>query len=296
MAYRNVMITTPCRIHCKHGQLIVQGDASASFPIEDLLSVLIESRQCTITTAALAALTEEGVTVFACDEKHIPCAITLPFARHSRQLEITRIQLGWTQPVRNRWWQQIVQAKIRNQAECLALCGCCEGAALLRSRAAGVRSGDRENREATAAALYFPALFGEGFTRGEESDTRNAALNYGYAILRGCMTRCLAVYGFLPWLGLHHNSTLNAWNLADDMMEPYRPVVDLFVASQVREDAPLDTRLKSCLFNLLNMDIRSGGQRHSIAYAMERQVQSLRSDAKMLGLPELMPLQLHCYE
>lgn len=296
MAYRNVMITTPCRISCKQGQLLVQGDVSASFPIEDLLSVLIESRQCTITTAALAALAGEGVTVFACDEKHIPCAVTLPFARHSRQLAVTRQQLGWTAAGKNRWWQQIVQAKIRNQAECLALCGRCETAALLRKRSDAVRRGDSENREATAAALYFPALLGDGFTRSAETDARNAALNYGYAILRGCMARCLAVYGFTPWMGLHHESTLNAWNLADDMMEPYRPVVDLFVAAQVGPDAPLDTRLKSCLFNLLNMDIRSGGQRHSVAYAMERQTQSLRSDAKALVLPELMPLQPHSYE
>ena len=296
MAYRNVMITTPCRISYKQGQLLVQGDVSASFPIEDLLSVLIESRQCTITTAALAALAGEGVTVFTCDEKHIPCVVTLPFARHSRQLEVTRQQLGWTSAGKNRWWQQIVQAKIRNQAECLALCGRCETAALLRKRSDAVRRGDSENREATAAALYFPALFGDGFTRSAEADTRNAALNYGYAILRGCMARCLAVYGFIPWMGLHHESTLNAWNLADDMMEPYRPVVDLFVAAQVGPDAPLDTRLKSCLFNLLNMDIRSGGQRHSVAYAMERQTQSLRSDAKTLVLPELMPLQPHSYE
>lgn len=290
------MITTPCRISYKQGQLLVQGDVSASFPIEDLLSVLIESRQCTITTAALAALAGEGVTVFACDEKHIPCVVTLPFARHSRQLEVTRQQLGWTTAGKNRWWQQIVQAKIRNQAECLALCGRCETAALLRKRSDAVRRGDSENREATAAALYFPALFGDGFTRSAEADARNAALNYGYAILRGCMARCLAVYGFIPWMGLHHESTLNAWNLADDMMEPYRPVVDLFVAAQVGPDAPLDTRLKSCLFNLLNMDIRSGGQRHSVAYAMERQTQSLRSDAKTLVLPELMPLQPHSYE
>lgn len=290
------MITTPCRISCQQGQLIVQGDVSASFPVEDLLSVLIESRQCTLTTAALAALAAEGVTVFVCDEKHIPCAITLPFARHSRQLEITRCQLRWTQPARNRWWQQIVQAKIRNQAECLAICGHCEPSSLLCKQAAGVRSGDRENREATAAALYFPALFGSCFTRGCENDARNAALNYGYAILRGCMARCLAVYGFIPWLGLHHDNTLNAWNLADDMMEPYRPVVDLFVAEQVAQDAPLDTHLKSCLFNLLNMEIRSGSQRHSVAYAMERQVQSLRGTEKAMALPELMPLQPHRYE
>ena len=296
MAYRNVMITTPCRISCKQDQLLVQGDVSASFPIEDLLSVLIESRQCTITTAALSELAKEGVAVFTCDEKHIPCAVTLPFARHSRQLEVTHQQFNWTVAEKNRWWQQIVQAKIRNQAECLALCGRCEKAVILRKRSDAVRRGDSENIEATAAAIYFPALFGEGFTRGAEADTRNAALNYGYAILRGCMARCLAVYGFIPWMGLHHESTLNAWNLADDMMEPYRPVVDLFVAAQVGSNASLDTRLKSWLFNLLNMDIRSGGQRHSVAYAMERQTQSLRSNAKTLILPELMPLQPHSYE
>lgn len=296
MAYRNVMITTPCRISCKQDQLLVQGDVSASFPIEDLLSVLVESRQCTITTAALSALAKEGVAVFTCDEKHIPCAVTLPFSQHSRQLEVTHQQLNWTVSEKNRWWQQIVQAKIRNQAECLALCGRCEKAVILRKRSDAVRRGDSENIEATAAAIYFPALFGEGFTRGAEADTRNAALNYGYAILRGCMARCLAVYGFIPWMGLHHESTLNAWNLADDMMEPYRPVVDLFVAAQVGSNASLDTRLKSWLFNLLNMDIRSGGQRHSVAYAMERQTQSLRSNAKTLILPELLPLQPHSYE
>lgn len=274
----------------------MQGDVSASFPIEDLLSVLIESRQCTITTAALSALAKEGVAVFTCDEKHIPCAVTLPFSRHSRQLEVTHQQLNWTVSEKNRWWQQIVQAKIRNQAECLALCGRCEKAVILRKRSDAVRRGDSENIEATAAAIYFPALFGEGFTRGAEADTRNAALNYGYAILRGCMARCLAVYGFIPWMGLHHESTLNAWNLADDMMEPYRPVVDLFVAAQVGSNASLDARLKSWLFNLLNMDIRSGGQRHSVAYAMERQTQSLRSNAQILILPELMPLQPHSYE
>ena len=290
------MITTPCRISCKQDQLLVQGDVSASFPIEDLLSVLVESRQCTITTAALSALAKEGVAVFTCDEKHIPCAVTLPFSRHSRQLGVTHQQLNWTVSEKNRWWQQIVQAKIRNQAECLALCGRCEKAVILRKRSDAVRRGDSENIEATAAAIYFPALFGEGFTRGAEADTRNAALNYGYAILRGCMARCLAVYGFIPWMGLHHESTLNAWNLADDMMEPYRPVVDLFVAAQVGSNASLDTRLKSWLFNLLNMDIRSGGQRHSVAYAMERQTQSLRSNAKTLILPELLPLQPHSYE
>lgn len=296
MAYRNVMVTQPCRISCQREQLIIQGETSASFPLEDLLSLLIESRQCTLTTAALSALAKSGTTVFLCDEKHIPCAVALPLAQHSRQLEVTRAQLAWTQSERNRWWQQIVVSKIRNQAECLSLCGLFDSASVLYKQAQAVTRGDRENREATAAALHFPALFGKGFTRSAEYDGRNAALNYGYAILRGCMARCLAVYGFIPWVGLHHGSTLNAWNLADDMMEPYRLVVDLFVAAQVDEEAALDTRLKSQLFNLLNVDILSGQQRHSVAYAMERQVQSLRSGSKELCLPCLVELRQHRYE
>ena len=290
------MVTQPCRISCQREQLIIQGETSASFPLEDLLSLLIESRQCTLTTAALSALAKSGTTVFLCDEKHIPCAVALPLAQHSRQLEVTRAQLAWTQSERNRWWQQIVVSKIRNQAECLSLCGLFDSASVLYKQAQAVTRGDRENREATAAALHFPALFGKGFTRSAEYDGRNAALNYGYAILRGCMARCLAVYGFIPWVGLHHGSTLNAWNLADDMMEPYRLVVDLFVAAQVDEEAALDTRLKSQLFNLLNVDILSGQQRHSVAYAMERQVQSLRSGSKELCLPCLVELRQHRYE
>ena len=290
------MVTQPCRISCQREQLIIQGETSASFPLEDLLSLLIESRQCTLTTAALSALAKSGTTVFLCDEKHIPCAVALPLAQHSRQLEVTRAQLAWTQSERNRWWQQIVVSKIRNQAECLSLCGLFDSASVLYKQAQAVTRGDRENREATAAALHFPALFGKGFTRSAEYDGRNAALNYGYAILRGCMARCLAVYGFIPWVGLHHGSTLNAWNLADDMMEPYRPVVDLFVAAQVDEEAALDTRLKSQLFNLLNVDILSGQQRHSVAYTMERQVQSLRSGSKELCLPCLVELRQHRYE
>ena len=115
-------------------------------------------------------------------------------------------------------------------------------------------SGDKDNVEASAAAYYFPALFGEGYTRRNE-DTRNAALNYAYAILRGYMARCLTVYGFQPCLGLHHDSELNQFNLADDLMEPFRPVADLYVAANVAEDAALTPILKGKLVNLLNADI-----------------------------------------
>ena len=184
-------------------------------------------------------------------------------------------------------------SKILNTAECLALCGKTQEAAFLFGRAKAVTSGDKDNVEASAAAYYFPALFGEGYTRRNE-DTRNAALNYAYAILRGYMARCLTVYGFQPCLGLHHDSELNQFNLADDLMEPFRPVADLYVAANVAEDAALTPILKGKLVNLLNADILSGGQHHSVAYAMERLVQGLRGQA--LLLPKLLEYKQHSYE
>lgn len=137
------------------------------------------------------------------------------------QLTVAHAQQTLTLPAKKRLWQQLVIAKIENQAECLALCGKTQEAAFLHSRARAVTSGDKDNLEASAAAFYFPALFGTGFTRSAD-DGRNAALNYGYAILRGYAARCAAVYGLLPWEGLHHCSQLNQYNLADDLMEPFR--------------------------------------------------------------------------
>lgn len=198
--------------------------------------------------------------------------------------------------IQKRLWQQIIQRKIHNQAECLRLCGKTEQGAALEKRVGLVTSGDKHNIEATAAAFYFKELFGEGFTRGDEKDTRNAALNYGYAILRGCVARCLCSYGWMPWLGLHHDSTLNQFNLADDMMEPYRPVADLFVAAQVAQDAVLDRTLKARLYNLLNVDVQMDGRHYAVAYAIERQVQSLRRPDTLLQLPKLLPSSQHTYE
>lgn len=300
MAYRSIMVAHPARISCQLGQLIVQSDQRFTFPIEDIACLMLESRQSSITTAALSALAENGTVVYCCDEKHLPCGTLLPFAQHCRQLEVSTQQLGIRVPLQKRLWQKIVQSKIHNQGECLALCGKTEKAAWLFSRKKAVASGDSDNIEAAAAASYFPELFGDGFTRSNECDGRNAALNYGYAILRGCMARCLCSYGFLPWIGIHHCSTLNAFNLADDMMEPYRPVVDLYVAANLDSDVGLNTSVKGQLFDLLNADILSGKQHHSVAYAMERQVQSLRKAAETqsaeLLLPLLQPTKRHQYE
>lgn len=163
-----------------------------------------------------------------------------------------------------------------------------------------VRSGDSENVEATAAQMYFPLLFGTGFFRGDDEDGRNAGLNYGYAILRGSIARSLTVYGFLPALGIHHRSTLNAFNLADDLIEPFRPVIDLLAYRNFDEYDTLIPEKKRLLFNCLNLDILAGGRHHAVSYAVERLIQSLSravtEEGTKLILPELLELEQHRYE
>lgn len=299
MAFRNLVIENPAYVSVRNSQLIVRTDTEHSIAIEDISAILLESRQSTVTAAALSQLGQRGCAVYVCDEKHMPCAVLTPYQQYVRGLTVLRDQLAMSEPRKKRLWQQIVQEKIRNQAICLQLAGADEEAWRVLDLTAAVRSGDADNVEATAAQQYFPALFGADFTRGEENG-RNAALNYGYAILRGCVARTLAVYGFLPTLGLHHHSTLNPFNLADDLMEPFRPLIDLLVFRELREQEELSPPLKRMLFNCLNLDLLVDGKRYTTAYAIERTVQSLGKAAadkeEALLLPKLTELRQHRYE
>lgn len=299
MGFRNVIIESIAHISLRSRQLVIRTDTEHSVPVEDLSALLLENRQSTITTAALSHLGQCGCTVFLCDEKHMPCAVLLPFSQHSRALSVLRQQLDIGEVLKKQLWQQLIVSKIQNQAACLRLCGQPTAAEGLLAIAAQVRSGDSTNQEAFAAHRYFPALFGSGFTRSEDCGY-NAALNYGYAILRGHIARTLAVYGFTPALGLHHRSELNSFNLADDLIEPFRPLVDLAVRTLADADTELTPNIKRMLFNVLNLDILSGGQHHSAAYAVERTVQSLHRSLKegkpLLLLPQLLGLEMHAYE
>ncbi len=299
MAFRNVIVENPASLSVRSDQLVIRTDAEHTLAIEDISALLLESRQSTITTAALSRLGQCGCAVFVCDEKHMPCAVLTPYQQHSRTLTVLRGQLDATEPAKKRLWQAVVRAKIRNQARCLQLVEVLEGAEHLFGVAERVRSGDADNAEAAAAQYYFRALFGEGFFRADDNGV-NAGLNYGYAVLRGCIARSLAVYGFQPALGIHHRSGLNSFNLADDLIEPFRPVIDLLVSQALTPDDALTPPVKRILFNCLNLDILSGGHHHSVAYAIERTVRSLGTALTEKGaeliLPELLPTAQHRYE
>jgi len=299
MEFRSIFIANPAQLSVRQEQLVIRQEREITVPMEDITSLLLESQAVSVTAAALQKLTDYGVTVYFCDEKHLPAALLLPMNRHSRQLKLLKGQIGMTKPTQKRLWQAVVAAKIGNQAQCLEILRR-DGVRDLRELARSVRSGDPDNLEAAAAAAYFPALFGENFTRGMDCLT-NAALNYGYAILRGAVARNLVMHGMEPCLGIWHHSELNQFNLADDFMEPYRPLVDLYVASHTSEwEGALTPAMKQQLFNLTNYVVRQGGKRYRMISAVGRMTESfarvITQSSQMLELPELLPLESYRYE
>lgn len=299
MGYRSIVISSPVTISVKNEQLVIEGENKGTIPIEDIRTLMIESRSSLITTYALSALSEAGVCVYFCDEKHLPCAVLQPVGRYFRQRKQILLQLEQSKPHLKRMWKDIVICKIKNQTKCLEECGVDKEFTQKVGRLSTlVQSGDTGNVEGQAAALYFKYLFGNGFSRGDENEI-NAALNYGYAIVRGYIARILADHGFESCLGIHHRSELNNYNLADDLIEPFRPLVDLFVFQNMPEKSFTSTNKRE-LCNILNYEMISGGEHHSAAYSIERLIHSLErcfsSEDDSLLLPSIEKLKRHEYE
>ncbi len=297
MAFRNIFISSPAKLSVKNSQLIIKTSEEYSFPLEDISTILIESAQVSLTSALLTQCAQGGVLVYLCDNKHLPCAVLTGFNNHSRKLKILQAQINLKLTLRKHLWQDIVKRKIENQAGTLEILD--KDNTEISSLVKKVKLNDEDNLEAVAASKYFRILFGKDFSR-EYDDITNARLNYGYSIVRGCVCRCLAVYGFEPSLGLHHKSQLNPFNLADDIMEPFRPVVDLCVRQMDDEQHFLSVRDKQILYNLLNCDVILDKQKHPLSYAIEKTVQTLQNsylnDKNSLKLPEVIPLKQHEYE
>ena len=229
MTWRSLLIQNGGKLSLQRRQLLIQQNGeSHTVPLEDIAVIIIENRETLITAPLLSALAEYGATLLTCDEQFLPCGQWLPYAQYHRQLKILKLQLNISEPLKKQFWQHIVRQKILNQAFVADETGNDLAAKRLRTLAVEVRSGDTGNREAQAAALYFQALFGEKFTRNDNNAV-NAALNYTYAVLRAAVARALTLYGWLPALGLFHRSELNPFNLADDFIEPLRPLADLVV-------------------------------------------------------------------
>jgi CRISP-associated protein Cas1 len=220
MAWRGVHITQPSRLSLAEGQIVVARDESdVRLPIEDVAWIVIDTPQVLLSTALMSACMDAGMVMIITDRAHTPSGLILPFHRHYRQAEIAATQVAISVPLKKRLWQIIVQAKIANQAAALIDCGQDASPLLAMTRLVG--SGDPENTEARAARAYWPRLFID-FVREDGTDKRNALLNYGYAVVRSAVARALVAAGLLPAFGVNHASMTNAFNLADDLVEPGR--------------------------------------------------------------------------
>jgi CRISPR-associated protein Cas1 len=296
-----VVINRPAKLKREHFALVVEQEQSARVPFEDIAVIVLNHREITLTHPVLSACADYGIGLYSTGDDHQPNGVFMPFLQHSRATRMQRLQLDLDKPTCKRAWARIVQTKIQNQARCMELLAVA-GADRLASYARRVRSGDTGNMEAQASAYYFPQVFGRSFHRSQNT-WANAALDYGYAVMRGACARALVAHGMLPSIGLFHSSEQNAFNLADDLIEPYRPVVDLHVAQNrpAIEDAELQPSEKVSLVGLLNVDVAMPRGQMSVLASIEQAAESLArlydgGSEQVLELPGLIGLRQHVYE
>ena len=263
-------------------------------PIEDIGVLVLDNKQITVTSGVLEALLENNCAVITCDSKSIPIGLMLPLYGNTTQNERFRHQLDASLPLKKQLWQQTIKMKIENQAAVLKKYTCQE-IRCMKVWASEVKSGDSENMEARAAAYYWKNLFSiDGFTRDREGIPPNNLLNYGYAILRAVVARALVSSGLLPTLGIHHHNRYNAYCLADDIMEPYRPYVDELVYQIVESGVDyqvLTKELKGKLLTIPTLEIVISGKRSPLMVAVGQTTASLykcfSGELRKISYPEM---------
>jgi CRISPR-associated protein Cas1 len=293
------MISRPAKLRREHFSLAIEQEQTAFVPFEDIAIIVLNHREIQLTHPVLSACADYGIGLYATGDNHQPNGVFLPFLAHSRTTRLMRKQMDIPRPLAKQAWASIVRRKIENQAAVLRFCAK-TGGDRMDSYARRVRSGDTENLEGQAAAFYFTQLFGQGFYRAEERWV-NAALDYGYAVLRGAIARGLVAHGMHPPIGIFHASEQNAFNLADDLIEPFRPLVDLYVAKNPAfTEGDLSPQDKAELVALLNVDVGMPQGKMSalsaIEYAVEGLARLFEEGNSELELPALIGLQAHRLE
>lgn len=274
-------------------------NAEVTKPIEDIGIVVLDNRRITITQGLLEALLENNCAVITCDTRSLPVGMMLPLCGNTVQSERFRCQIDASMPLKKQLWQQTIKAKIYNQAAVLKSCCGMEAKTMLRW-ADDVRSGDPDNIEGRAAAFYWKNIFNgiegiDSFTRDREGVPPNNLLNYGYAILRAVVARALVSSGLLPTLGIHHHNRYNAYCLADDIMEPFRPYIDRLVHEMVTEKRSealeLIKETKAQLLSIPVMDVVIGGKRSPLMVGVSQTTASLfrcfNGEARKIAYPEM---------
>lgn len=303
MIKRILHFSLPAYLSKKDDQLVadfgLRSDADTpqdktTIPIEDIGVVIIEHFQVTVTAGLLTALLENNTAVITCDRSHMPLGLFLPLEGNQTQNEHFRSQIEASKPLLKQLWRDTVKAKIHNQAAVLDMMG--GDGSTMRTWEKKIRSGDPENIEGRAAAHYWKRIFPKemDFVRDPDGEPPNMLLNYGYAILRAVIARNLVGSGLLPTLGIHHENKYNAYCLADDIMEPYRPFVDRIVATIVHDGEVFDEltkEFKRMLLGITTVDVVIEGERSPLMVGAQRTTSSLAKcfsgDAETILYPDL---------
>lgn len=295
MLKKTLVFHNACHLNTKYHQLVItnkQTGEQNQRPIEDLGYVVLDHPQITFTQSVIQQLAANNAAVIFCDEKHHPASMLFHLDSHQTQTEHFRAQVEASEPLKKQLWKQTVKAKIRNQAAMLDFAE--QDGEALRYMARQVKSGDTNNQEARASRFYWPMLFGGNFLRKRFGNPPNNLLNYGYAVLRAAVARALTGSGLLPTLGIHHRNKYNAYCLADDVMEPYRPYVDQLVwelneAGQAEEK--LSTDLKGQLLEILSCDIIINRKKRPLMVGLSETTASLarcfKGEVKKIKYPVL---------
>lgn len=265
MSWRTIVITKRAKLDLQLGFMVVRGEDTTKVALNEIAVVLIESTAVSLTTSLLAELTKRKVKVIFCDEKRNPSSeLVSYYGSHDTSNKI-RKQIAWRQNTKEAVWTEIVSEKIRKQKELLELLGK-EEAELLSSYLQQIAWNDETNREGHAAKVYFNALFGLDFTR-TENNLINAALNYGYSIILSSFTREIVANGYITQLGLFHDNMFNQFNLASDLMEPFRPLVDKCVLGMKLEQ--FEHEEKMWLVDILNQEVQIDGKIQYVSNAIK---------------------------
>lgn len=281
MIKRTLYFGNPAYLKTTNEQLVIElkdSDTPQSAPIEDIGLIILDHQQITITQALMAKLLANNTALITCDETHHPTGLLLSLDGHSLQSQKFQAQIEASAPLKKQLWQQTIAAKIENQAAMLAFRR--EENKLLLRLAENVKSGDSENAEAQAAVYYWKKVFPEflNFRRERHGPPPNNLLNYGYAILRALVARSLVGSGLLPTLGIFHRNQYNAYCLADDIMEPYRPFVDFTVYQIIRNNGTnleMTPAMKKSLLQLPAMDVMMENKKTPLINAVQRTTASL---------------------
>ena len=294
MGFRTLEISNAAEIHIKEGQLVVTtAEGTVLIPIEDLSQIMVHGANIRLSTMDLSILSQNKVAFMTLDEKYLPTAIVLPFEGYARQSKMMHAQVNTPPEKYTEIWMQLIKQKISNQARALSILGA-EGAERIAEYTMGIDSNNVDYHESLAAKEYFK-YYHEGLNRRTD-DPINSRLNYGYAIVRSAIVRKLVATGFHPTFGIHHDNQLNPFNLADDLIEPYRAIVDLIAHENIGTNVQLSKQERRELAKVLHNACIIDGVKMNVLSAIDMMVESLKriildNVTEDLKLPVIIPIE-----